>query len=154
MNTTAAAPLHPRDTITEVQTWRTKGFTEDITTCEHCGRAGLKGTVLMVLVDADGMDGTETYMGTTCAARMTGRLVKDITTEARRADRDRDAAVRLAWSTWNNARSTAFCARRDAALGRDARFEAIRTFMTTAQELTAQAAWDAENPQPACPWAR
>lgn len=48
--------------------WKPKGITDDVTQCEHCGRRGLKRTVAMVPLDADGNeDGDAAYFGTGCA---------------------------------------------------------------------------------------
>jgi hypothetical protein len=75
-------------------TYRVIGTTDDITTCDVCGRPELKGTVAL---DADG---ETTYAGTTCAARLAGRTTLDIRSAARAADRARidaeDAARREA----------------------------------------------------------
>lgn len=47
-----------------------KGITDDVTTCECCGRRGLRRTVALMPLAADGAeDGEVTYYGTSCAAR-------------------------------------------------------------------------------------
>lgn len=84
------------ETVRETSTWRAMGSTDEITTCDHCGRDDLKGTVRMVLVSEIGEEDGEQFMGTVCAARMTGRKVTEIRTEAARADREREAAERAA----------------------------------------------------------
>jgi hypothetical protein len=102
------------ETVREISTWRALGLTDEITTCDHCGRDDLKATVRMVLVDADGGQEGEQFMGTACAARMTGRKVAEIRTEAARADRERVAAERAAAQAERDARDAAeradFCA--------------------------------------------
>lgn len=80
------------ETVRETSTWRAMGSTDEITTCDHCGRDDLKGTVRMVLVTEIGEEDGEQFMGTVCAARMTGRKATEIRTEAVRADREREAA--------------------------------------------------------------
>lgn len=140
------------ETVVDTYTWRAKGFTEDVNQCEHCGKADLKGTVRMVTVDADGGEADDTFMGVVCAARMTGRKAQEIRTEAARADRARDAAIRAAYTAWSDASSSAFIARRDAALGPRARFAEISAFMDSPEEKAAAAAWLAANPKPVDPW--
>ncbi len=51
--------------------FRVQGITDDVTTCECCGRAGLKRTVRLVELDADGNDMDAVHYGTDCAARAT-----------------------------------------------------------------------------------
>jgi hypothetical protein len=51
--------------------FRVQGITDDCTTCECCGRANLKRTVLLVELDADGNDADSVYYGVDCAARAT-----------------------------------------------------------------------------------
>lgn len=49
------------------------GTTNDVTTCELCGRDELKGTVMLVALDLDGNpDGDPGYFGTSCAATAAG----------------------------------------------------------------------------------
>ncbi|MEU5524727.1 hypothetical protein ABZ759_29705 [Streptomyces sp. NPDC047860] len=52
--------------------WKIKGIVDDITECGCCGRRGLKRTVALMPLDADGNeDGTAedvVYYGTSCAA--------------------------------------------------------------------------------------
>lgn len=47
-----------------------KGITDEVTTCDCCGRPGLKKTI--ILVD----DGCVSYFGSECAARALGRRRK------------------------------------------------------------------------------
>src|SRR4029079_3973808 len=77
----------------EVFRWVARGFTDDVTDCQHCGKTDLKGTVRMVALGPDNEDLGDCYMGVGCAARMSGRKAAEIRTEASRADRQaRDAA--------------------------------------------------------------
>ena len=130
-------------------TWTAKGLTDEVTECEICGKPELKGTVRLVLVDADGNDDGEIYAGVTCAARRAGRKATEIRTEAQRADRDREAAIVAAYRAWSNAESEWFCAQRDAALGRDCGFAAIVEFRNSPDHQAAHAEWLAANPRPA-----
>lgn len=61
-------------------TYRAAGTTDEITTCDHCGRVDLMGTVRMVAGEV------EVFMGSSCAASMTGRPVREIDREARAGD--------------------------------------------------------------------
>lgn len=67
--------------------WKARGTTDEINACEHCGRQDLKSTVRMVAVDADGNEDGESYFGSVCASKMSGRPVAEIQREAREADR-------------------------------------------------------------------
>lgn len=49
-----------------------KGITTDTTTCDCCGRRGLKCTVALAAIDADNMQGEVAYYGTGCAATILG----------------------------------------------------------------------------------
>lgn len=81
-------------------TYRTAGTTDDITTCDLCGREELQGTVILEHVDAHGTVLGETYAGSTCAATVAGRSAAVIRREARDADRDAEQATRdAAWQT-------------------------------------------------------
>jgi hypothetical protein len=97
---------------------RAAGTTDEITTCECCGRENLKGTVIMMTVDADGNDIAQSFFGSTCAARAAGRPVAEIDREAAGADKAaREAAARarrqaaaareLEWAEWLAANSAA-----------------------------------------------
>lgn len=46
-----------------------RGTTDDVTTCQICGKPELKGTVILAILDADGNAEDVTYAGTTCAAK-------------------------------------------------------------------------------------
>jgi hypothetical protein len=132
--------------------WTAKGFTDDVTTCDHCGREDLKGTVRMVALSPDGENDGDTYMGVVCAARMTGRKAGDIRIEAKRADRERYEAARAVWMAWSNAHSAWFCARRDAALGAEARPLDIIEWSHADEQRAAEVEWLAATPEPARDW--
>lgn len=66
---------------------RALGTTDAVTTCECCGKSGLKLTVVMEL---DG--GDIVHYGTTCASRNTGKTSKQINSEIR-AEYDRKRAA-------------------------------------------------------------
>jgi len=71
--------------------------TSDITTCDHCGRRGLKLTRVMVPRDADGnADGEVFYAGTSCAASLAGVTSRKITELAEVADFQH--AQRVEWA--------------------------------------------------------
>jgi hypothetical protein len=145
------APVATPVQVAETVTWVARGTTDDVTTCEHCGKEDLKGTVRMVALDADGGEDGEQYMGVVCAARMTGRKSTEIRTEAARADRAHADAVRAAHRAWFDARSDDFCARRDAALGRGARPLDVLAWSNLPEQRAAQDAWDAAHPAPEMP---
>lgn len=82
--------------------YRVLGTTDELTTCQICGKPELRGTVVLEALDADG--GTEgiTYAGSTCAAKLTGRKSTAIKSDAAAADLKRSQAVefareRLSW---------------------------------------------------------
>ncbi len=81
------------------------GTSDEITTCECCGKAGLKLTVAL------DVDGEVVHYGTTCAARATGLPVREIKAGAKSADEAREEASRkvreaknrahqIAWARW------------------------------------------------------
>ncbi|GGY89037.1 hypothetical protein GCM10010327_19750 [Streptomyces nitrosporeus] len=62
-----------------MKVYKIKGTTDDVTTCELCGRPELKGTVMLVSLDADGNeDGDVSYFGTSCAAKATGWTIREV----------------------------------------------------------------------------
>ncbi|MFF0795107.1 hypothetical protein [Streptomyces spiralis] len=74
--------------------WKIKGIVDDITECGCCGRRGLKRTVALMPLDADGdEDGTAedvVYYGTSCAATALGWTQGKVTDTARAAQAERD----------------------------------------------------------------
>lgn len=82
--------------------YRVRGTTDEMTTCEICGKPELKGTVVLEALDADGNADGVTYAGSTCAAKLTGRKSAVIRHDAAAADLKRRQAVewtaeRLGW---------------------------------------------------------
>lgn len=91
------------------------GNTDDVTTCECCGKQNLKSTVALELEDG----GEPVYFGVTCAARALAMSAKDVRVAARTADRARataEAAARnaafaaedAAWQDFLNAAAPEF----------------------------------------------
>lgn len=66
------------------------GTTDDVTTCDCCGRADLKSTVAL------DVDGAVVHYGSDCAARAIGRSAKDVRAATRAADQRRIDAKRIA----------------------------------------------------------
>src|ERR1019366_5729016 len=79
--------------------YRACGTTDEITDCDHCGKTGLKSTVILRFLDADGNYDGERYVGTSCAGKMLSygkanpKLATKILREAQAADRKRADAV-------------------------------------------------------------
>jgi hypothetical protein len=73
--------------------YRVLGTTDDVTTCDHCGRSDLKSTVKLAPLDEDGnVDGDTVYFGATCGAKAAGWTVKSFRKAATDADRARREA--------------------------------------------------------------
>jgi hypothetical protein len=135
----------------ETSTWRALGFTDEITACDHCGREDLKGTVRMVLVDQDGNEDGEQFMGVVCAARMTGRKATEIRTEAARAEKAHRDAARAEFVAWQDAWSAVkrpLTERILARLGVERSPRAMRAVHEDAEYVAVATAWDAANPRP------
>lgn len=78
-----------------VKAYRVLGTTDDVTTCELCGRVELKSTVALQPLDPDGgADGEPVYFGSDCAARAAGWTQKEVRKAAGAADRARVEAER------------------------------------------------------------
>lgn len=71
---------------TAAPAYRVKGTTDDITTCDCCGRTNLKKTVILAMLDADGNQEDQTYYGTACAAKATAQTSTAIRNAAASAD--------------------------------------------------------------------
>lgn len=67
--------------------FRVDGTTDDITTCNQCGREDLHTTVVMVHLDAEGNDDGTSYMGSECAAQAAGWTQAKVRKLASAADR-------------------------------------------------------------------
>ncbi|MGI5414145.1 hypothetical protein ACQEV9_46100 [Streptomyces chartreusis] len=81
--------------------WKIMGITDEFTECGCCGRRGLKRTVALMPLDADGNeDGTAedvAYYGTSCAAAALGWTQASVRDSARAAQAERgqrDATAR------------------------------------------------------------
>lgn len=95
-----------------MKAYRILGTTDDVTTCDLCGRDELKGTVVLVPLDVDGNeDGEVSYFGTSCAAKAAGWTVREVNAgvkaakaEAQTAERNRVIAEReeekKAYTAW------------------------------------------------------
>jgi hypothetical protein len=72
--------------------YRVTGTTDDVTTCELCSKPELKGTVMLVPLDAEGNeDGEVCYFGTSCAAKAAGWTVREVKAGIKRAaDEERE----------------------------------------------------------------
>jgi hypothetical protein len=67
------------DNTNRTVTWL--GTTDEVTTCDCCGKKDLKGTVALSINDSDAV-----YYGCTCAARALGRTVKEVRVESKKVD--------------------------------------------------------------------
>ncbi|MER5600590.1 hypothetical protein [Streptomyces sp. NPDC002265] len=74
--------------------WKIKGIVDDFDACGCCGRRGLRRTVALMPLDADGNeDGTAedvVYYGTSCAATALGWTQGKVADTARAAQAERD----------------------------------------------------------------
>ena len=69
---------------------RYHGITDEVTECQHCGRRGLKKTIMLFILDADGNADEMTYFGTACAAKALRTTSTKVTNEAMAAQSKRD----------------------------------------------------------------
>jgi ribosome-binding protein aMBF1 (putative translation factor) len=76
-----------------MKVFRVGGTTDQITTCELCGKEELRGTVQMIELDADGNDFADLYYGSSCAAKAAGWTQKTVNMAARAADRAKKEAA-------------------------------------------------------------
>lgn len=73
------------------------GTTNDVTTCELCGRDELKGTVMLVALDLDGNpEGDPSYFGTSCAATAAGWTQGEVKARVAVAKKEAKAAEKKA----------------------------------------------------------
>lgn len=56
-------------TTTTAPKFRYIGITDECVVCEKCGKPGLRSTVILAILDADGNPEDATYYGSSCAAR-------------------------------------------------------------------------------------
>ncbi|MFD8315939.1 hypothetical protein [Kitasatospora purpeofusca] len=118
-----------------MKAFRIKGSTSDVTECDLCGRVELRGTVVMVDLDADGVEGEVHYFGTSCAAKAAGwtqRDVKALVKVANDAERERQEAIRRAKADAETAEYTAWRLRR---FGTVDKWEAAKRAGTSAPRL-------------------
>jgi hypothetical protein len=81
-----------------MKAYRVKGTTDEVTTCDLCGKQELKGTVVLEALDADENEEAICYFGVSCAAKAAGwtqrevkagvKVAKDEERERQRAERD------------------------------------------------------------------
>lgn len=71
--------------------YRVLGTTDEVTTCEICGREELKGTIVLGVLDADGNVEAEMYAGSSCGAKAAGRKGRNAAVKLRD---EADAATR------------------------------------------------------------
>jgi hypothetical protein len=90
--------------------FRIVGTTDEVTSCDCCGKTELKSTVELWELDADGNDlgDQPVYFGVTCAARAMRREVKEVRRDVRTADQVREAAARAAKYAAEKAREDAW----------------------------------------------
>jgi hypothetical protein len=84
-----------------MKAFRVAGTSNDVTTCELCGRDELKGTVVLYALDADGNPEAVEHYGTSCAAKAAGWTQREVKSRAKAADtakRDQERAVKDAAS--------------------------------------------------------
>lgn len=77
---------------TEMTGYKVKGTTGDVDTCAF-GHTGLKKTVALAVLDADGNEGEVIYLGTDCAARVMRTSEAKVRNAAAAADGERAAKV-------------------------------------------------------------
>jgi len=120
-------------TDTTARIFRILGTSDEVTSCDCCGKVGLKSTVALVELDADGSESEPLYFGCTCAARAMRREVKEVRREVADADRAevaRKNAERMARMDAENNRWFAFLIERTGGIfdrhGRPEVFEMIQ----------------------------
>lgn len=90
--------------------YRVKGFTEDFTACELCGREELRGTVALVVLDADGNGtGEVVHYGSECGARAAGWTVRELKANVRAAEAEERARAAAAARARQAEENAAFC---------------------------------------------
>ncbi|MEU1254842.1 hypothetical protein ABZ445_16340 [Streptomyces chartreusis] len=83
-----------------MKAYKVLGTTDDVTTCELCGKPELKGTVVLAPLDEDGNPDGECYFGVSCAAKAAGWTQREVRAgiktakdeERARQQAERDAA--------------------------------------------------------------
>ena len=91
--------------------YKSLGTSDDVTTCDLCGRDDLKSTVVLQQLDTDGNAvGDVVYFGSDCGARATGWTQATVWAAAKAANTDaakaaqivRNAASDAAQRTWES----------------------------------------------------
>ena len=76
--------------------YKALGTSDDVTTCDLCGRDDLKSTIALQQLDIDGNAvGEVVYYGSDCGARATGWTQADVTKAAKNADDETRRAVMI-----------------------------------------------------------
>ena len=98
-----------------MNTTRYLGTTDEVTTCDCCGKSGLKKTVALCFGEGDVL-----HYGVTCAARSLQTTAAEVRASARRADEEayrakcaaedakRQAAFKI-WSDWLERNGSGAC---------------------------------------------
>lgn len=128
-------------------TYTAMGMTDEVTTCEICGKPELKGTIRLLVQDPDGNVEGEIFAGTTCAGRKSGRPVKDLRSEAKKADDDRFWAAMDVYGEWDARHSFWRTQQLEAAGLRWGRPQQVCAFYGTGEFKNAEQAFLAEYPR-------
>lgn len=72
--------------------FQVRGMTDEVTTCELCGRAELRGTVQMIEQNLDGNPIRDHYFGTGCAAKAAGWTQREVVRRVKVAEQAARAA--------------------------------------------------------------
>lgn len=80
-----------------MKAYKVLGTTDDVTTCDLCGKPELKGTVVLAPLDVDGNEGGDVeYFGTSCAAKAAGWTLKEVRAGVKAAKEEAAKAERAA----------------------------------------------------------
>lgn len=95
---TQQSSLFDLDTEAPVKVFQVLGTTDEVTTCDCCGREDLKGTIVLKYMTEEDA-GKVVYFGSTCGARAAGWTTKELHAKAKDAQREFERQVRMArWS--------------------------------------------------------
>jgi hypothetical protein len=107
--------------------FRVLGSTNDVTTCELCGRDDLRGTLVLEVVDADGNGtGELLHYGSDCGARAAGWTVADMGKRVRAAEKAAAEAEAAERNRRNREQHRAYAAHLISACGTDDREKAAK----------------------------
>lgn len=81
-----------------------KGTTQDVTTCENCGRDHLRKTVVIAFCDADGNEEGIGYYGVVCASKVSKQSTENVLKGIKAAEQ----ASHQAWMAQSHARFDAW----------------------------------------------